>query len=625
MPGISLKCVIAEDNHESNDISTNRLFLDRLSTLLYNDDYVKEILLKEDPYLVACTRYKEYPVKIIETDEFWVCVEGKIYNKTVPLLEDEIRFLLKRIFAATSISKVDKNAIAEWLLTTDGDFILYALNKSTKDFVIMNDVLGRLPFYYHHKRERGIIASREIQLLGDSINHNEDADNKFDKIGLAEVLLFSHTLGKRTLLSNIDRLEPASLLRIHGNDLTFEIEHIYCFNFQVKANTDLSITDNANRLISLFSEACKNRADPNSRNIISLSGGFDSRAVAAGLYKNNILQYAVTSTEPHWRPVEGASSEAEIAGQIAKSLNIDWEDYGIKQPLSKDIIKLLNMKLGLTYLAHSFLLPFIKEVKQKHNSRPINFFTGHGGDILFADSSYETSNVDHLVRNIIRVKGYLPLSDAVSIVKINESEIVEEIRKILSSYPEVTLGQKLAHYLFFESNVKFSFEIEDINRHYFWTLAPFYSVPFFKYIMNCPDRQKTKLALYREFLFNISPLLAEIKNSNWGCSILSYKFRFLQYLMPFYWRFSDLRKFIKKLKDKRNYSYRHDSKIIRCIRDQADNCNDISNLLSLKVIEKITNNSTDYTHYALDNLFTITSIVERTLCKNTMIEKYYKE
>jgi len=622
MPGISLKIAIKEENVKTNGKSNNNDFLNGLTALLYNDKYTQEVLL-EDTYLVACTRYPEYPIEIIETSEFWICVEGKIYNKTVSIFGDEIRILLKRIFAGTSLTKEDKNAIAEWLLTADGDFVIYALDKSTKDFVIINDVLGRLPFYYHYKKEKEITASREIAFLNNFIYDNKNGNDKFDKLGLAEVLLFSHTLGKRTLLSDIHRMEPASILKIYSKNLRLEIENIHCFNFQIKANTNVSTKDNANNLVSLFSEACKNRTDHNSRNIISLSGGFDSRAVAAGLYKNNLIQYAVTSTEPHWRPVEGATSESEIAEQIAKSLSIDWKDYGIKQPRSGDLIGLLNMKRGLTYLAHSFLLPFLKEVKETHDSTPINFFTGHGGDILFADSSYETRDLEHLVRNIIRVKGYLPLNDAATVVRVNESEIIEEIRKILNSYPEVNLGQKLAHYLFFESNIKFSFEIEDINRHYFWTLAPFYSIPFFKYIMNCPDEQKTKVALYREFLFNISPLLSEIKNSNWGCSILSIKFRFLQSLMPVYWRFSDLRRIIKKLKDKRGYSYRHNSKIIRCIVDQVTSCDSMSDNLSLEGINNIINNSTDYSHYALDNLFTVTSLVEQTLCKDTMIKKHY--
>ena len=625
MPGISLICSITNEKNKTDNKSNNDQFLKGLATILYNDSYNREILLEVDPYLVACTRYKEYPVKIFNSSEFWVCVEGKIYDKTVSLLEDEISILIRRIFEATFLSEIDKNVIAEWLLNTDGDFVLYALNKNTKDFVIMNDVLGRLPFYYYHNDDREIIASREIQLIGYLTHNKTDDNNRFDKIGMAQVLLFSHTLGKRTLLSNIHRLEPASLLMIHHKNSKPQIDSVYRFNLEKKENASASIKDNASELVSLFSEACKNRVDHTSKNIISLSGGFDSRAVAAGLYKNNVSQYAVTSTEPHWRPVEGTSSEIVIAEQIAKSLNIEWEDYGIMEPQATDLMMMLNMKIGLTYLAHSFLLPFLKKVKHKHDSSPVNFFTGHGGDILFADLSFETSNLDHLIRNIIRVKGYLPLEDVASVVKISEFEIIEEIRDILSSYPEISLGQKLVHYLFFESNRNFSFEIEDINRHYFWSVTPFYSIPFFKYIMDCADQQKSKLGLYREFLSKISPSLAEIKNSNWGCSIMSIKFRTLQSIMPLYWKYTTLRKIIKKLKDKRSYSYKHDSKIIRCIQDQLINCDNISKQLSQKGIEKIMNNCTDYNHYAIDNLFTITSIIGNTSCKNTMIEKHYKE
>ena len=624
MPGISLKCSLVLDKNEINNKRSHNFFIDGLTRLLFDERYCREILLAEEPYFVASTRYKEYPISIFDTSEFWVCVEGKIYDKTRSLLEDELSILLRHVFQTSPMSNEDKNIVSEWLLNTDGDFMLYALNKNTKDFVIMNDILGRLPFYYHYDEDGEFIASREIQFLAHLKDNNNDCENKLDKIGMAELLLFSHTLGKRTLWSNIHRLEPASLLRVNGESMKPEIIDLYRFNFEKKENTNASIKNNATKLVSLFSEACKNRADQNSKNIISLSGGFDSRAVAAGLYRNNVSQSAVTSTEPHWRPVDGTRTETEIAEQIAGSLGIEWEDYGIMEPYSKDLIMILNMKMGLTYLAHSFLLPFLNKVKLKHGNRPINFFTGHGGDILFADLSFETEDLDNLIRNIIRIKGFLPLQEVISVVNIKEVEIIEEIRKILSSYPEVNLGQKLVHYLFFESNAKFSFEIEDLNRYYFWSVAPFYSVPFFKYIMNCPDQQKTKLRLYREFLSRISPSIAGIKNSNWGCSILSTKFRLQQSIMPLYWKYTKLRKIVKRLKDKRNYSYIHDSKVIRCIQDQLTNCDILSKQLSRKEIEAILNNCVDYNHYGIDNLFTITTIIEKISCKNTVIEKHFK-
>lgn len=625
MPGISLKCSLVLDKNKNNNMSSNDSFLDGLTRLLYDERYCKEILLAEDSFFVASTKYKDYPISIFDTSEFWVCVEGKIYDKTRSLLEDELIVLLRRVFQASSMSEEDKNIISEWLLNTDGDFILYAFNKNTKDFVIMNDVLGRLPFFYHYDEKGNFIASREIRLLAHLTDHDKDPEAKLDKLGIVELLLFSHTLGKRTLLSNIHRLEPASLLMVNRESMKPKIINLYRFNFEKKENTNVSIKDNASKLVSLFSKACKNRADQNSKNIISLSGGFDSRAVAASLYRNNVLQYAVTSTEPHWRPVDGTRTEAEIAQQIAAALGIEWEDFGIMEPKSEDLNKILNMKMGLTYLAHSFLLPFLNEVKHKKGSGSINFFTGHGGDILFADLSFETEDLDNLIRNIIRIKGFLPLQKVISLVNINEVEIIEEIREILSSYPEVNLGQKLVHYLFFESNVKFSFEIEDLNRYYFWSVAPFYSVPFFKYIMNCPDQQKTKLRLYREFLSKISPSIAGIKNSNWGCSILSTRFRLQQSIMPLYWKYTKLRKVIKKFKDKRNYSYTLDSKIIRCIQDQLTNCKILSKQLSRKEIEGIVNNCFEYSHYAIDNLFTITSLIDKLSCKNTEIEKHFKK
>lgn len=624
MPGISLKCSLVLNKNDSDNKRSYDFFIDALSKLLYDERYCQEILLAEEPYLVASTRYKEYPISIFETSEFWICVEGKIYDKTRSLFEDELNVLMRHVFQTSSMSEEDKNIISEWLRNTDGDFMLYALNKKTKDFVIMNDILGRLPFYYYYDEKGDFIASREIQLLAHFTDGNYNRENILDKIGMAEILLFSHTLGKRTLLSNIHRLEPASLLMVNRENMKPKIVNLYRFNFEKKAYTDTSIKDNASELVSLFSEACKNRADQNSKNIISLSGGFDSRAVAASLNRNKVLQYAVTSTEPHWRPVDGTRTETEIAEQIAGTLGIEWEDYGIMEPNAEDLIMILNMKMGLTYLAHSFLLPFLNKVKHKQSTPSINFFTGHGGDILFADLSFETDDLDNLIRNIIRIKGLLPLQEVISVVNIKEVEIIQEIRDILLSYPEVSLGQKLVHYLFFESNVKFSFEIEDLNRYYFWSVAPFYSVPFFKYIMNCPDQQKTKLRLYREFLSEISPSIAEIKNSNWGCSILSTKFRLQQSIMPLYWKYTNLRKIIKKLKDKRNYSYTCDSKIIRCIKDQLTNCNILSKQLSQKEVEGIVNNCVDYNHYGIDNLFTITTIIEKIFCKNTVIEKHFK-
>lgn len=69
--------------------------------------------------------------------------------------------------------------------------------------------------------------------------------------------------------------------------------------------------------------------------------------------------------------------------------------------------------------------------------------------------------------------------------------------------------------------------------------------------------------------------------------------------------------------------YEENARVIQCMRDQLKNCDIISNYLSLKEIEKILNNCSNYKPTGIDNLFTIMSLMERTLCGYCTIEKFY--
>lgn len=621
MPGISLRCDLSKNTIELNNIRS-ALFLEASKSIMHNQSYKRELLLNE-PYQVVCTRYPEYPIKILNDTKFWACLEGKMYCKNDVSLESELSDLIELVFRTDLSTEKDKKMLADWLLETDGDFVLYALDKRTNNFFVMNDLLGRLPLYYCFKDKTELIVSREIQFLSYLFHDSYENGNKFDMMGIAQFLLFSHTLGRRTLLNDISRLDPASLLKVCNKDSKIEIHNLHVFNFQNKRYAHDSIKKNAQGLAPLFLEACKNRVDQNAKNLISLSGGFDSRAVAASLRENKILCYAVTSPEPNWKPVVGNSSETMIAEKLANALNIECEIYDIMIPKTENLLMLLRIKNGLVYLAHSFLPRFLDQLKARHGSAPINFFTGHGGDVSFTNLSSAVLDIDSCVRGILSMKGCFPLDIISRLTKINENEIMDEIRNILATYPEEDPSLKFEHFIFFETNAKCSFEIEDINRFYFWSVAPFYSVPFFKYVFYCSDNNKEKLALYREFLIEISPAIAAIDNSNWGCSILSKKFKMLQYILNLLFKYPRLRRFVKKIYDKRAYSYEDNSTIIQCIREQVKECNKITNLLSFDTTQEILNDCTQYNHDAIDNLLTVTSVIEQIECNRSTINKYY--
>ena len=626
MPGISLKCDLTK-RIKRDDSKRGEIFLNALNSIIHNDFYKREIFLNDDLYSVGCTRYLEYPVKIFENSKYWICFEGKIYGKHYSLLANEMYELMNFIFSTRSYTDDDKKIISDWLFKSDGDFVIYALNKKSKDFIIINDVLGRLPIYYFCEEGKELLVSREMEFISYFIQEsddNYDNNDKFDRMGVAQFLLFSHTLGNRTLLRNIYRLEPATLLRIHNDNSEINIDNLYRYNFESKSHLNDSLKGSAQELVSLFSDGCKKRVDYDTKNLITLSGGFDSRSIAGWFHKNKIPAYAATTVDPTWKPFLGNLSDAQIAKQIATSLNIPWEYYHFIESRAKDLVMLLRIKKGLTYLGYGFLIQFLDKLMLQHNSSAMNVFVGYSGDRILADLSTTYTSLDELVSSIFAIRAFLPLKDVAVLVQIKESEIVDEIRNTLISYPEENLSQKLVHFIFYGRQFKFVFEAEDIHRLYFWIVNPFYSIPFFNYAMNCADEHKSEQALYREFLFKMSPLAAAIKNSNWGSSILSKKFKIVQSILSLTFRYPILKKFLKKnSRDVKGYN--ENSRIIHCIRDQLNNCNTIFNYLSRNEVEKILSNCIIYRPTGIDNLFTITSLMERNLCNSSSIEKFYDD
>jgi asparagine synthase (glutamine-hydrolysing) len=298
------------------------------------------------------------------------------------------------------------------------------------------------------------------------------------------------------------------------------------------------------------------------------------------------------------------------------------------------------VKNGFLYLAFSYLLPSLENLKHRHDSSTNRIVTGHGGEIIRADPlRIQIKDMDTLVKIIIQGTGSFSLNDVSDLVQIKKSEIVDEIRNTLSSYPEKDLNKKFMHFLYCEIEPKLAFETEDLYRFYFWTTSPYYSIPFFIYAMNCPDENKSKDALYREFLVMLSPSAAAISMSNWGCSILSKKYKFLQFIYSLMWRYLRFYRIIVSILSfmwkhpklnrimikKDNRFYKDNSRIIRCIREQIKSCHNISNYLSCITTEKILNNYSNLSRVGIYKLFTITLLIEKTFCNNNTIDKCYDD
>ncbi len=610
MPGISFVFDRTGDLTKKGSI-----ILNSLDPIIHAEGYERKVLLKETFYFLAYTRYEEYSITAFQNENFLVCLEGQIYGKDQSVIKKELMRLTKYMFQP---NLEGKGEITSWLLNTDGEFIIFALNKKSNDIAIMNDALGRLPLYYH--MANGIlIGSREIRFI-----HSLLKNRRFDKMAIAQHLLFGYSLGKRTLWENVYRLEPATLIRVNNHENNVKVFHLHRYNFEIKEWNDKKIEDNARELISLFTEVCKNRAQSNNQNILSLSGGLDSRSVAACLRKNEIPFHGVSYLDFN----QTTKREVEVAKQVSKILDIDLRIFQLANPKGKDLLQMLKMKNGLNCLGMSFVLLFLEEIKNYYGLRGMRLLTGDGGDHLLRDKiPYRNlRDVDGLVNYIISEHQIFSLEEVTNLAQIQKNELIDEIKNHVSSYPEEDWNQKHVHFDIFERGFKWSFEGEDRNRFYFWSVAPFYSPKFFRYAMNCPDRQKSRYTLYRNFLLELSNEASTIKNANWNLPITSRRYKIKSSLTDGFFRFFPLMVSKRNIKNsiKNTRGYHHKSAFVSCLQNQINNCNPICEYLSLPALAKISKRYWKYSKRHIQVLFTITSSIEEAECDKSTIEKYYE-
>ncbi len=623
MPGISFIYDL-----KSNLKEKESQILYSLNSIINDEQYKQEILLYENSYFLGCTRYEKYPFVCFENDEFCIYLEGQIYGKDYSAINFELNNFAKYMF----LNPDDlKNEIEKWLLNIDGDFIIFILSKRSNEIFIINDALGRLPFYYYHANGEFII-SRELRFIRNLIN-----DKKFDRMAIAQYLLFGYPIGERTLYENIFYLKPATFIRININTSNISVDCVHQFNFENKEYNKINYKANINNLTKLFIEACKNRNNNIDKNIVSLSGGLDSRAVAAGLQKSNISFCGATFHDFN----ETANSDVKIAKQLANTFNIELKIFNLGPPKGKDILKLLKIKNGLNYLGMSFILPFFNRIKETFGN-DIIYFTGDGGDKVLPDLRplKKLKDLDALIDYIIALNSKLSLNNVSSLTKIDKNEIVSELKKHLSTYPEKDLHSKYIHFFIYERGIKWLFEGEDRNRFYFWSVTPFYSIKFFNCAMNFPDDIKKNYGLYREFLLELSSQAAAIDNANWKLPITSNKFKLLSIfkldLKNIYVRLPSILQRIVKSKNETDLNlkvqkiakskieknvklYNNNSNIMNCTLEQIENCRYIPEYLSIQIIKKIIKNNCK-----IDDIFTITSVIEEFESKESTIEKYYE-
>lgn len=617
MPGIHFICSLDEDAKEKRAASQSVL-----DTLCYNENYYVQPLIDEQDYNLSCVKYDNYPVTVFENDEFYVCLEGRIYDRDQESLGDRLFLVAERLFGQES----DKEFLAEWLLNTDGDFVIFIKQKLSGRVAIFNDALSRLPIYYYQK-DGMLIVSRDFRFVSTSIN-----EKNFDKIAIAQFLLFGFCLDTRTYLEGVEHLAPSTLIRIDPENNSFQKEAVHIFNFEIKKNKRNSVKQNARELVPLYVEACKNRANFDTPVILSLSGGMDSRSVCSALLKAGVKFKAVSQLAFD----NNNMLDVSTAEQLADVLGVEWKKYQLEHGIGEKAIEMLKIKSGHFYLNRPQFLSYIEALEKDFGLGTV-FFSGNGGDRVFNDirPHINVKNTDDLIKYILKggpnATGF-SVKDVSELIGLDENEIMEELRKHFDAYPEKSMAQKNVHFNIYGQSFNMHHLGDDLKKNFLWSVTPYWSIHVFEHLMNCPDGQKKNRYLYTNFLSMLCPEAIEVPYADnfakEGIVISKDKSCFWQLIRTIRKWPNPVRFMIKKMKKiiakpiENIPKYNHSPGLISCLREQSFDDSEVTKVLSKTALNDIFEKKEDCSNHAMGCLFTITSAIEYISSGRSSIENY---
>ena len=272
-----------------------------------------------------------------------------------------------------------------------GEFLIAILDRKAGKLVLCVDRYGRRPLYYARHGGAFLFGSEIKSILavpGFSPVVDEDA--------LAQFLTFGYVLGAGTLLRNVTLLEPGSVLTC---DLHSCATGVYRYRELERHLNPLDEPDERllERAADVFRTAVDLRMSATGENVISLSGGMDSRVLAAAAEPRRYRIRSMTVGLPGCR-------DQTVTARIAKASGFEhlfFEfDADLKQPSRSLghglIVEAILRTDGMRGTASSAMTAYSARKLREYGIRIL--LTGHGGEIVKLDNAYGFSirNPDQL-------------------------------------------------------------------------------------------------------------------------------------------------------------------------------------------------------------------------------------
>lgn len=452
----------------------------------------RNVLINDTNLMLEFIAPEHYPLEEINEDDFQIFIEGYIYNRDNFNLTPQICSL---------VESNDWANLAKLTGKLDGEFVILCLDKKERRVIILNDSWGRLPLYKVNS-DKGFLLTRNAGLL----NYEKFEPNQ---VNVAINLLFGFSLGNSTIWNEVTKIPPHSIITC---DLDSDIHEVLEY-FQIgDISGSINLRDGVELVSKTLDEAIESRIKTIKNPTISLSGGLDSRFIAAVSKKLNLDVKHVT----YYRENGANDLDVESAKLIARSLEISdsHELFPLGEMKNEDLEELINNKRGFNYLAMGFITDFLK-LSQKFNW---SLITGDGGGRFISDHILPYRKIfskKELLDQIIMYNSMGSLKDVAALTGIKEHRMLNYLAEHINQYPVRKLDHLYSYFMIREVGVNWDCEGDDRNRNYSWCTSPYYHPQLISLALSIKSKQRRHGRLYNELFKRCPGDLQEISNPNW--------------------------------------------------------------------------------------------------------------
>jgi Asparagine synthase len=257
---------------------------------------------------------------------------------------------------------------ANVLEACEGEFVAIFVEAPSGKIHIVNDRFASRPFYILQEDDHTYFSSNLDFLL-----YMTGGKHAIDVLGWLQIFSVGHTCGTRTTLRHVSRMRPGTHVTLSPQGLT---ERQY-WRVAHTPETDLDPVAYSAQVFEAFQAGTVFRADLARKGILALSGGLDSRLVAAALPKDvdfsafTFVDSAETSS----------TAQTQTAAEVCKALELNHRIQPIASgEFSRVASQVIKLTGGLRPFHHmANVMAYIQAIRDKG----LHFLLGGGpGDVL---------------------------------------------------------------------------------------------------------------------------------------------------------------------------------------------------------------------------------------------------